>query len=122
MRARQRNEETESIEMECLVKLNLLNEVLIQRIQMFGRHAREYRQVQTRLEKLLSDRLNQIISNNRRQGLSPSSSNRNALTGSEYLKYLEEYLEVSSQSLEYRIQYETHLMLFEARKSLRRKV
>ncbi len=101
------------------MKINQLHETLIQRIHRFGIAARDYRQVHRRLEQLLPDRLQGVISSLRRKGMTPSEAQRNAYVSDEFLSHINELVEVAGTSFESRIQYETHMMLFEARRTLR---
>ncbi len=93
---------------------------LIQKIQQFAALARDHRQISKRLEQLLPDRLTDVARAQRQRGASPSEAMRKALVSEEYISCINEVVEVSNQSIESRIQYETHLMLFEAKKSLRK--
>lgn len=101
------------------MNIKQLHDTLLQRIHRFGASAREYRQVHKRLEQLLPDRLGSIISQLRRKGLGPSEAARNAYVSEEFLAHVDELVEVSGTSFESRVQYETHMMLFEARRTLR---
>lgn len=101
------------------MKLYLHLDTLIQNIQRFGASARDHRQVQKRLQQLLPDRLDHLVGENRRSGLKPSVALRQALVSKDYLDLLDEMVQVGQESTESRIQYETHMMLFEARQSLR---
>lgn len=101
------------------MKLNQLHDTLLQRIHRFGQAARDYRQVHRRLEQLLPDRLHGVITSLRRNGMTPSEAQRNAYVSEEFLAHVNELVEVAGTSFESRIQYETHMMLFEARRTLR---
>lgn len=101
------------------MNLHLLQDTLIQAIQKFGSAARDYRQVSQRLKQLLPDRLEELVRDRRRRGLSPSEATREALASQEYVTRIEEITTVAAESFESRVQYETHMMLFEARRSLR---
>lgn len=101
------------------MRLNQLHDNLIQRIQRFGANAREYRQVYKRLEQLLPDRLGGIISKLRSTGLTSSEALRKAYVSEEFVSHINEIVDMAGVSLESRIQYETHMMLFEARRTLR---
>lgn len=101
------------------MRVNQLHDTLIQRIQRFGASAREHRQVYRRLEQLLPDRLQGIIHTFKRKGMAPSEALRNAYVSEEFLAHVDELVDVAGASFESRIQYETHMMLFEARRTLR---
>ena len=96
-----------------------LHDTLIHRIHRFGAAAREYRQVYRRLEQLIPDRLGGIVSQLRRKGMGSSEATRNAYVSDEFITHVNELVEVAATSFESRIQYETHMMLFEARRTLR---
>lgn len=98
---------------------NQLHDILVQRIQRFGASAREHRQVHGRLAQLLPDRLQSIVSELRIRGLSASEAQRQAYVNDQYLSHVNELVEVAGTSFESKIQYETHMMLFEARRTLR---
>lgn len=83
-----------------------------------GHLARDARQISRRLRKLLPVRL-QEIKNRFRPGHSAAKAERLALTDPTYIQAIKEYLDIQSDGHEARIQYETHLMLVNARKSLR---
>lgn len=101
------------------MKIYLPHETLIHKIQQFAESAREYRQVFRRLEQLLPDRLLTLEREKRKLGLTASESQRAALVSPEYLDLVDELSEVGFQSFSSRIQYETHVMLVDARRSLR---
>lgn len=101
------------------MNLQLLHEQLVRKIQQFGADTRDYRQVYQRLNQLLPDRLKSMASEHRARGLGPSESARAAFVSDDFTKYVEEIVHFGASSLEARIQYETHLMLIEARRTLR---
>ena len=85
----------------------------------YSREAIENRQVSRRLKDLLPRRLKEIHNRHRSADRTAGAAERLALTDSTYLKHIEEVSEVSKSAHEARIQYETHMMLFEARRTLR---
>lgn len=101
------------------VNLRILHDQLIRQIQRFGNDARENRQVHSRLSQLLPDRFKEMASRFRRNGLGPADSSRAALASEELIAHIDEIIEVGASGLAARIQYETHMMLVDARKSLR---
>ncbi len=102
------------------MRLNIFQDTLIRMIQAFGVSARDHRQVQKRLEQVLPDRLKQIIFAKQKDHGRGSQAMREALVSDEFLKHVDELVDVSHKSRHARIQYETHLMLFECRRSLNR--
>ena len=98
---------------------NLAHEILVRHIQKFGSEAQDHRQVQRRLQQLLPARLQLIIQGLRQDGVIASRALRQALASAEYLHHMEELIDVMAATHESRVQYETHLMLLEARRSLR---
>ena len=101
------------------MNLRIFHDQLVRQIQRFGNDARENRQVHNRLSQLLPDRLKHMVSRFRREGLGPADSSRAALASDELIAHIDEIIEVGASGLAARIQYETHLMLIDARKSLR---
>jgi hypothetical protein len=68
---------------------------------------------------LLPDRLKSLAADHRSRGMGPSESARAAFASPEFVNYVEEVIQFGASSLEARIQYETHMMLIDARRSLR---
>ena len=91
---------------------------LVERVQNFGRAALESGQVARRLDKLLPLRLRELATA-RRAGQRAAAAERLALTEPAYAAVVKELVEVRTAGREARVQYETHLMLVEARRSLR---
>lgn len=88
-------------------------------IHKFGAEAQEARQVARRLGDLLLVRFQTLRREHAKQGVG-AAGERAALLDERYLAYIDEYCEVAHKSLMSRIQYDTHLMLFKARQTLRR--
>jgi hypothetical protein len=107
-------------ETKAPMKKNLVHDVLIQKIQEFGVTARDSRQVLRRLNQLLPDRINSLVKVRSRSGGSVSECQREVFISREYEEIIDEVIAVGSQGHESRIQYETHMMLFEARRTLRK--
>lgn len=85
----------------------------------------EARQIASRLKKLLPLRLNDIKKSclyDSAEGTTVSKAKRQALTDERYLDALDEYLQIYSKSLLARIQWDTHRMLMEARRSLNKSI
>ena len=99
---------------------NISHEQLVRKIQRLGAEAQDHRQVQRRLQQLLPDRLEIVVSELKLAGMSPGKALRSALVSEAYKNQIAELVAVTAASLETRIQYETHIMLIEARRSLRR--
>ena len=95
------------------------NDNLTKLIASQGRVCADLRQVTKRLDSLLPLRLSSIKQKYRQDGIKATKSEYLALTDAGYTDFLEEFVEVASSATEARIQYETHLMLFKARQSLR---
>jgi hypothetical protein len=76
--------------------------------------------VSKRLGDLLPDRLRRI---KYAQGpeMTRSKAERVALLDEYYQKSVQEYLDMFKNGVEARIQYETHMMLYQARRSLRKR-
>jgi uncharacterized membrane protein YheB (UPF0754 family) len=97
------------------------NEKLINKIQEYGFAARDHRQVYKRLSELLPQRLKTMSNDQMRSDDdgTKADSLRSALVSEDYLSSIDEVINVFHQGLEARVQYETHMLLFEARRSLR---
>ncbi len=94
------------------------HEKLIVNVRDFSRTAWDHQQVVQRMRKLLPERL-RSLKNGHRSGRKAAQAERQALNDENYLNFLNEYLVVYGDAMEARIQYETHMMLLEARKTLR---
>jgi hypothetical protein len=97
----------------------MLHEQLVRQIQKFGADARESRQVYKRLTPLLPDRLRSIAAGLKANGQGPAACARLALVSDELKSHIDDIVEIGASSLESRIQYETHMMLIDARRTLR---
>lgn len=105
--------------------IRMTQDTLLRCIQRHAKDAMAARQVAKRLESLLPRRLKEIERGYRSQVVPVRSApvaqaQRNALCDPSYIEFVEEFLKLSGDALHGRIQYETHLMLFEARRSLRK--
>lgn len=96
-----------------------MHEQLVQKIHQFSHESREHRQVYKRLTQLLPDRFKKMVAAKKVQGLAGSECARAVLVSDELVAHLQEISNVSATSLEARIQYETHVMLIDARQSIR---
>ena len=90
---------------------------LIRTIQESASQARDARQVKRRLRSVLPARLQDLT---RRGDSTVARAQRVALTDPRYQSYLEEIAEIGHQSLASRVNYETHMMLHDARRSFNR--
>jgi len=97
----------------------MLHEQLVKRIQQFASDAREHRQVYNRLSQLLPDRVKALTTSKKSSGRGPSEAAREAFASNEFVAHIEEVVQFGAASREARIQYETHMMLIDARRSLR---
>ena len=101
------------------INRSILHDRLLQVLRDFSKDAIESRQVSRRLKDLLPRRLREIHSQHRTLARSSGAAERLALTDATYLAHLNEVTQVSEAAHEARVQYETHMMLFEARRTLR---
>ncbi len=97
----------------------MTNERLTKTISSQGRSCADLRQITKRLDRLLPNRLSSLKQKYRQLGMKAGKSELLALTDPEFTEFLEEFVNMSFSALEARVQYETHLMLFKARQSLR---
>ena len=77
-----------------------------------GQAAIEARQVARRMRELLQARLQQLLSEHRKQG-SVAQARRKALTDPRYRDYIEQVVDVCSKAQAARIRHETYLMYYE---------
>lgn len=91
---------------------------------LIGRYAAEAvdaKQISRRLRALLEARLKELIrAHATSAGCTQARAERLALVDPRYLNYVNELVLLSGQAARARIQYETHLMLHQARRSLAR--
>ena len=121
---------------------SITQEQLVKKILEFGRQASEHLQISKRLRDLLPDRMKKIgedvatfsddstnevgdemmsissSSSSSSASSSISKSRRGILVSNAYREHVEELIEIKARGLEARIQYETHVMLFEGRRTL----
>jgi hypothetical protein len=80
----------------------------------------EHRQVASRLMKLMPLRLQQLKASLGSSNNSAAHNERLALTSEDMELLIREYVDTAAEARRSRVSYETHMMLLEARKSLRR--
>lgn len=105
----------------------MAQEKLTRAIHSHAQEGLKARQVARRLEALLPVRLKDIErrfrqnQKNQIDARAPvAGAQRRALCDKAYLDFIQEYTDIHGDAIARRIQYETHLMLFEARRSLRK--
>lgn len=91
---------------------------LTETIKQNSLESRDIHQVTKRMKKLLPDSLSSLKSVHR-AGNSAARAERIAASDQEYLRMIDEYVDLYSKGLEARIQYETHKMLLSARQTMR---
>lgn len=101
------------------MKLDMMQTVLNSKVNLFSRKAVDARQVSTRLRDLMPARFRGICASYRGTSKSVAQAERRTLADEKYILFLDELVETSSTAVYSRIQYETHLMLVQARQSLR---
>ncbi len=92
---------------------------LIRVIQRESQRALQSRQVARRLGSLLPNRLREVERGLRAQVSKVAIAQRMALCDGSYLNFVEEFVSIQGDAVAGRIEYETHMMLFEARRTLR---
>lgn len=100
------------------MRLDMFHDDLVKAIRRWGRSALESKQVARRLRELLPKRLLQIRQKYPQNGLRAEAW-RGAFTDPEYLEFVDEYVRISGHTTEFFVQYETHMMLLQARQTLR---
>lgn len=96
------------------------HELLIRKIHTFAERNTHARQVSKRLYGLLPERFRSFKQKCKTPDINAGKAERLALLDPGYVMHLEEYLNIKYDAISARIQYETHMMLFEARRSLKR--
>jgi hypothetical protein len=102
------------------MNIRISPEKLIQLISKEGMASIEYRQVARRLMKLMPLRLQQLKSSLGSSENSAAQNERLALVSQDMAALIQEYIDTAAEARRSRVSYETHMMLLEARKSLRR--
>lgn len=85
----------------------------------FGRAALEARQVARRLSSLLPNRLRDLKQEHAARLGKAALAERFSYTDPRYLAFVDELVGLHADARQAQVQYETHRMLFEARRSLR---
>lgn len=99
--------------------INISQDKLKQTIGHSGQKSIESRQLASRLRQLLPDQLKRV-QNRYRQGNTAARAHRLALLDEEYISAIEELVEFSHNARDARVRYDTHMMLLDARRTLRR--
>ena len=98
--------------------LHLLPDHLLKpKIITWGEEQTRFKQVHERLVNLLEPRLKLIEREWRARGVSSARAKRAALMDSRYFAYVEECLDLQTKAHHCRVQWKTHRMLLDARKS-----
>jgi diaminopimelate decarboxylase len=100
--------------------LRMSRERLSRTIRLHAESGFEARQVAKRLIQLLPSRLLTLKNRFSKRYNKRALSERYALISDEYIDHLDEIAEIHHQAMSARIQYETHIMLFNARQTLNR--
>ena len=105
-----------------MIDIKMSQEKLIQVIKSSSGECVQLKQVYTRLADLIGSKLDTIISDLTDSSLEDSRSRskiiRRALVHGDYIELLERYLESSGNYIQSKVTYDTHMMLFEARRSI----
>jgi len=106
------------LERQRVMNLYMPEAELAELVRTHARTALDSRQVARRLSNLLKTRLDEL-QRAHRSAAGAAGARRQAAIDQAYLNFVQELLTVRNHSLTAKIQYETHLMLVEARRSLR---
>jgi hypothetical protein len=101
------------------VLINQPQDQLLQRIKEFGATAMESRQIARRLKELLHPRFFDLRRDHASRLNHMARAERYALVDQRFETFVEEYVEMTNVARTARVQYETHMMLLQARQSLR---
>lgn len=99
------------------MNLQLSHEMLVKRIARNAGVSLECRQVAKRLRELLPTRLQTL--KERYRDLTAARAQRQSLVDPDFVAHVEELVTMRHNALEARVQYETHVMLVQARQTLR---
>lgn len=99
--------------------LRMSHDKLMEALRRHGLSSREHQQVRRRLLSLLPNRLRDLKRQHQTAGISATAAERQALSDPQYLAAIEEYTQILQDGLTAQIQFETHMMLLDARRSLR---
>ena len=102
-----------------MMDLKMPTDLLNRLITNFGNSTQENRQIAKRLNTLLPIRLKEIKQEHSETARSAALAERLALTDERYQDFILELNDIKSANHLARMQYETHLMLVDARSSLR---
>ncbi|MBI2603336.1 MAG: hypothetical protein HYW48_09800 [Deltaproteobacteria bacterium] len=97
------------------MQAHLSREQLAHQITEWADSLVETKQILARAQRLLPNRLREVCSRCRKEN-SGGKALRRALTDPAYLTHIDEICELSSSFVKTRILWETHLMLFDARR------
>jgi len=101
------------------MNIHMPQEILGREISRHASAAIAARQVCSRLNKLLPVRLKALQKKHAAIADSAGDALRMALNDKEYISLIDELVDITKSASEARIQYETHMMLVDARASLR---
>ena len=100
------------------INIRMPQERLLRKLRDYGRDAIDLRQIARRLKSLLPRRLRDL--RHQAQGnLIGAARDRLILTSPSYRRFIDEYCLMQERARYAQIQFETHRMLYEARRSLR---
>lgn len=97
------------------MNLRLPHNDLVVKIRHHGRHLVESQQIVRRLRRLIRT----MPCPSRKEGPEPGRRQARQFLHSAYPGLIDEYIAMQAERLEAKVQYETHLMLLNARQSLR---
>ena len=103
-----------------MIDIKMSQNNLIDKIRKLARECVDYKQVYRRLEDLLELKLESIRDelSSKMPDYLQSEILRLSFQHEDYIKILEKYLASKSSYIHSKVMYDTHLMLFEARRSL----
>lgn len=93
-------------------------ELLIHKVHQFGKEAAEMRQLAQRVRELFPEKLRKL--QRECPNLAGARRDRACLVDQRYLDSVQELVELRMRATYLRMQYESHLMLYQARQSLRK--
>ncbi len=100
------------------INIKMPQELLIHKVHQFGKEAAEMRQLAQRMRELFPEKLRQL--HRERANLTGAPRDRACLVDQRYLESVQELVDLRTRATYLRMQYESHLMLYQARQSLRK--
>jgi CRP-like cAMP-binding protein len=100
------------------INIKMSQELLIHKVHQFGKEAAEMRQLAQRMRELFPERLRKLQRES--SNLTGAPRDRACLVDPRYLEAVQELVDLRARATYLRMQYDSHLMLYQARQSLKK--